>query len=87
MRRALSVLAVIVVLGAASPVSAAVPRNPSSWDFGTKIVRVFRGVSHEVRATAGLLHDVSLVGGVAKEVKRLGRAVMAPIRLALVELH
>ena len=44
MRRALSVLAVIVVLGAASPVSAAVLREPSSWDFGTKIVRVFRGV-------------------------------------------
>jgi len=46
MRRALSVLAVIVVLGAASPASAAVPRDPSSWDFGTKIIRVFRGVVH-----------------------------------------
>jgi hypothetical protein len=46
MRRALSVLAVIVVLGAASPVSAAIPRDPSSCDFGTKIIRVFRSVIH-----------------------------------------
>jgi hypothetical protein len=44
MRRALSVLAIFVVLGAASPASAAVPRDLSSWDFGTKIIRVFRQV-------------------------------------------
>jgi hypothetical protein len=44
MRKALSVLAVVVVLGAASPASAAVPRDPSSPDIATKIVRAFRGI-------------------------------------------
>jgi hypothetical protein len=44
MKRALSVLALIVVLGAALPASAAVSRDLSSSDLATRIVRMLRGL-------------------------------------------
>lgn len=44
MKKALSVLAVLVVLGTALPASATVPRDLSSSDIATRIVRAFRGL-------------------------------------------
>jgi hypothetical protein len=44
MKKALSVLALLVVLGAALPASATVPRDQSSSDIATRIVRAFRGL-------------------------------------------